>query len=320
MSQRLLEVPVHAPASLVRKKQRPGLTWQNWRRNLFIPYIFLLPFLILFALFFLLPLFYALYISLFVNRIVGGQVFVNIQNYLLVFHDGAFWESVRRIILYGLVQVPIMLGLALIFSLLLDNARTRFRRLFRLGFFLPYAIPSVVAALIWGYIYSSSFGPFAQLANLLKLPVPGFLTTGGMLFSIGNIAIWQYTGYNMIVMYSALQAIPPELYEAAQMDGASEWTIARRIKIPLIAPAFLLTCVFSIIGTLQLFNEPQILSTLAPQVIQDHYTPNLYAYTLAFVNQQFNYSAAVSFTLGAIVFVGSYLFMFVTNRKVLRSW
>ncbi len=135
-----------------------------------------------------------------------------------------------------------------------------------------------------------------------------------MLPAIGNIVTWQYTGYNMIIMYAALQAIPPDLYEAALVDGATGWEVARYIKIPLIAPAIVLTCVFSIIGSLQLFTEPSIMSTLAPTVIQDHYTPNLYAYTLAFTNQQYNYSAAISFTLGAIVFVCSYIFMFATNR------
>lgn len=139
-----------------------------------------------------------------------------------------------------------------------------------------------------------------------------------MLPSIGNIVTWQYTGYNMIIMYAALQAVPSEVYEAARVDGATGWGIALRIKIPLIVPAIVLTCVFSIIGSLQLFNEPQIMSTLAPNVIQDHYTPNLYAYTLAFTNQQYNYSAAISFLLGTVVFVCSYIFMLATNRGRLR--
>jgi multiple sugar transport system permease protein len=122
----------------------------------------------------------------------------------------------------------------------------------------------------------------------------------------------------MIIMYSALQAISPEMYEAAVLDGAGPWGIARAIKIPLIAPAIVLTGIFSIIGSLQLFNEPSIMATLAPTIIGDHYTPNLYAYTLAFTNQQYNYSAAVSFSLGALVCVCSYLFLLLTNRRRLR--
>lgn len=290
---------------------------RGWRKTGFA-YLFLLPFLILFLLFFLITLGYALWISLFADRLVGGQVFIGLQNYLQVLQDGAFWEGVRRVGLFMLVQVPVMLILALLFALLLDSGQTRGRTLFRLGFFLPYAIPSVISALLWGYLYSPALGPLTQLAALLHLPAPGFLTEAGMLPSLGNIVTWQWTGYNMIIMYAALQAVPLELYEAARLDGASTWQIARSIKIPLIAPAIVLTGIFSIIGSFQLFNEPSIMSTIAPTVIGDHYTPNLYAYTLAFTNQQYNYSAAVSFTLGAIVCVCSYLFQLLTNRRSLR--
>jgi multiple sugar transport system permease protein len=153
-----------------------------------------------------------------------------------------------------------------------------------------------------------------QITNALHLPAPGFLTESGLLPSIGNMLVWQYTGYNMIVMYAALQAIPSELYDAARVDGASGWNVARFIKIPLIVPAIGVTIIFSIIGTLQLFTEPQIMGSIVPQLIQDHYTPNMYAYNLAAINQQYNYSAAVSFVMGAVVFVSSYLFILASNR------
>ncbi len=300
------------------KQKRVLLRRYRWRQRVVLPYLFLAPFLLLFILFFILPLGYALGISLFADRLVGGTVFVGSQNYLQAFQDSSFWEGVRRMLLFMVVQVPVMLCLALIFALLLDSGVARLRTLFRLGFFLPYAIPSVVSVLLWGYLYSPNFGPFAQLASSLHLPAPGFLTDSGMLASIGNIVTWQWTGYNMIILYAALQAIPPELYEAALVDGATGWKVARYIKIPLIAPALVLACIFSIIGSLQLFTEPQIMKTLAPDVIGDHYTPNFYAYNLAFTNQQYNYSATISFTLGAIVFVCSYIFMLATNRGRLR--
>ncbi len=302
------------PGEALRVRQPPPALTARLRR-IGLPYLLLSPFLVLFIVFFILPLFYALGISLFIDRMIGGTVFVGNQNYLHVLQDAAFWEGVRRMLLFGVVQVPIMLGLALAFALILDSGAARWRSLFRLGFFLPYAIPSVVAALLWGYLYGPSFGPFAQVATQAHLPAPGFLTPGGMLPSIGNIVTWQYTGYNMVVMYAALQAIPPELYDAATVDGATGWRIGLHVKIPLITPALVLTGIFSIIGTLQLFNEPQIMATLAPDVIGDHYTPNLYAYTTAFTNQQYNYAAAISFTLGAIVFVCSYVFLFVSNRR-----
>jgi len=280
-----------------------------------IPYLFLAPFTILFVLFLILPLAYALWISVFADRLVGGTIFVGFENYSQALGDAAFWEGVRRMSVLLIFQVPIMLGLALAFALLLDSGAAWFTTVFRLGFFIPYAVPAVVATLIWGYLYGPTFGPFSQIAGYLGLPAPAFLSEGWMLPSIANIVTWQFTGYNMIILYAALQAVPKEVRDAGAVDGAKDWQIALYIRIPLIFPALLLTGVFSIIGTFQLFNEPQVLQANAPGVIGKNYTPNLYAYTLAFTNQDYNYSAAVSFALGAVVVVFSYVFMLVTNRR-----
>jgi len=298
-------------------RRRPH--WSFWYRRIGMPYLFLAPFLLVFLLFFILPLGYALWISFFNERLVGGTIFVGLQNYQQVFQDANFWEGVRNVALLLIVQVPVMLIFALVLSLLIDSQIVRWRPLFRLGYFLPYAIPSVIGALLWGYLYSAHIGPFVQITNALHLPAPGFLTESGLLPSIGNMLVWQWTGYNMIVMYAALQAIPTELYDAARVDGTSGWDIARYIKIPLIMPAIVITIIFSIIGSLQLFAEPQIMYSIVPNLVQDHYSPNLYAYNLAFTDQEYNYSAAVSFVLGAVVFVSSYIFILVNNRRGRRS-
>ena len=288
-------------------------------RQAAVPYVFLAPFLILFVLFLILPLAYALVISVFADKLVGGTVFVGFENYAQALGDPAFWGGVRRMIYFGIFQIPIMLGLALVFALLLDSGAAWFTGVFRLGFFLPYAVPAVVATLIWGYLYGPTFGPFSQIADYLGLPAPVFLSDAWMLPSIANIVTWEFTGYNMIIMYAALQAVPTEVRDAGAVDGARPWQIALYIRIPLIFPAILLTGVFSIIGTFQLFNEPRVLQANAPGVITSGYTPNLYAYSLAFVNQEYNYSAAVSFALGAVVVVFSYVFMLVTSRREARS-
>jgi len=136
-----------------------------------------------------------------------------------------------------------------------------------------------------------------------------------MLPSLANIVTWEFTGYNMIILYSALQSVSADVEEAAAICGANGFQVALFIKIPLVAPTLLLTAIFSVIGTLQLFNEPQLMAAVAPQVIGDHYTPNLYAYALAFTNQEYNYSAAVSFVLGAVVVVISYAVMVLSRRR-----
>jgi multiple sugar transport system permease protein len=291
--------------------------WRRFKRNS-TPYLFLAPFLIGFLIFMVYPLLYALNLSWYRTKIIGGTTFIGLENYGRAFQDPNFWEGVRNVLVFGFMQIPLMLGLALVLALLLDGEIIRRQTIFRLGYFLPFAVPSVVAALIWGYLYGQSFGPLAQIARVLNLPPPLFLTPTGIIPAIANIATWQYTGYNMLIMYAALKAIPHELYEAARVDGASGWQIALKIRIPLIAPAIILTFIFSIIGTLQLFNEPRVLRTIVPTALKQNFTPNLYVYTLAFENRQFDYSAAIAFSLAIITAVLSSLVLFLTSRREAR--
>ena len=308
----------------VRSPRRP---WRRGPRGWFpasgyartAPYLFLTPFLCVFAAFILAPLGYALYLSLFRTELVGGQVFVGLANYARALHDGAFYAGLGRVALFFVMQVPIMLVLALVFALILDSGTLRLRHVFRLGFFIPYAVPSVVGALMWGYLYGRQFGPIDQLTAGIGLHKPDLLAAPAMLPALSNIVSWEYTGYNMIILFAALQAVPAELRDAAAVDGAGPVRFALRVKVPLIRPAIVLTTIFSIIGSFQLFTEPQIMSALAPTVIGTSYTPNLYAYNLSFTNQQYEYSAAISFFLGIVTFAGSYTFMWWVNRRARSS-
>jgi multiple sugar transport system permease protein len=275
-------------------------------------YLFVAPFMIAFTAMFLVPLAYAAWFSLFREQMIGGNVFVGIDNYTRAFTDPQLIAGLGRVALFFLIQVPVMMVLALFFALALDSALLRLSRTVRLAIFMPYAVPSVVAALMWGFLYGPDFGPLAQLADKIGAAAPDFLGADLMLGSIANIVTWEFTGYNMILLYAALRAVP---YEAAAVDGAGPWRTAWSIKIPLLRPAIVLCMVFSVIGSFQLFNEPSIMRTLAPNVIVADYTPNLYAYNLAFVGQEYNYAAAVSFVLGFVIMAGSYLFMLATNRR-----
>jgi multiple sugar transport system permease protein len=302
------------PRARHKAQQPPAHPWLRFKRKL-PPYLFLAPFLIGYIVFLVYPLIYSFNLSLYRKQLVGGITFVGLTNYAKVFQDSFFWEGIRNVLVFGVVQIPIMLGLALTFALLLDSGVVRRRAIFRLGYFLPFAVPSVVAALMWGYFYGQSFGPIAQIANALQLQPPVFLTPQGIIPAIANISTWQYTGYNMLIIYAALKAIPPELYEAARVDGASNWQIAWHIRIPLVWPAIVLTIIFSVIGTLQLFNEPNILTVVAPTVVNLHFTPNIYLYNLAFRNAQFNYSAAMAFALAIVSGILASLVLFITRRR-----
>jgi multiple sugar transport system permease protein len=278
-------------------------------------YLFVLPFLVVFLTMLVLPLAYAAYLSLFREQLVGGTVFAGLDNYVRALQDDRLMQGVLRVGRFFAIQVPVMLILSLVAALAIDSGLLRFAKVIRLGIFVPYAVPAVVATLMWGYLYGPDFGPFAQLAKNLGLSAPRFLSEGGMLGSMANIVTWEFVGYNMIILYAALRSIPHDLYEAAAVDGAGAWRVAWSIKVPALRPALLLCLIFSVIGSFQLFAEPQLLQRLAPSVIDSGYTPNLYAYTLAFTGQEVNYAAAVSFLLGLVIVIASYTVLLATNRR-----
>ncbi|MDP9028203.1 MAG: sugar ABC transporter permease [Actinomycetota bacterium] len=278
-------------------------------------YAFTLPFVIVFLAMLVVPLLYSLYLSLFREQLVGGTTFIGLDNYFQAVVDPSFVAGVGRVALILVIQVPIMIGFALFFALLLDSGRIRGARAVRLIIFVPFAIPGVVATLIWGYIYGQA-GPITQTFMGLGVSAPDLLSPNFILGSIINIVTWEFIGYNMVVMFSALRAIPTELYDAAAVDGAGQWRLAWSIKIPAIRPAILLTVIFSIIGTFQLFTEPSLLYKIAPTVVGTDLTPNLYAYNLAFVNQNTNYAAAISFLLGIVIAIVSYIMQLIVARRV----
>jgi multiple sugar transport system permease protein len=275
--------------------------------------IFVLPFGALFALFYLVPIGYAIYESLLVIKREGTfgaatEVFGGFSQYVLVFQNGPFWQSVGRVLAFGAVQVPIMLGLALLFALLLDSPLVRGKKFFRLAFFVPYAVPGVIAAIMWGYLYSPNLSPFSAVTQNIN-----FLSADLVLWAIANVVTWVYVGYNMLIIYSALLAIPTELYEAARLDGAGQLRIAWSVKIPLIMPAIVLTAIFSIIGTLQLLAEPQVFRSFSSAVTST-FTPNLTVYTTSSI-PNVNLAAAFSVVLALATFVLSFTFLKFTQRK-----
>ncbi|MET9339885.1 MULTISPECIES: carbohydrate ABC transporter permease [unclassified Nonomuraea] len=284
-------------------------------------FVFLLPFTVLFVVFFLVPIGYAINESFYrVKRSGLGfgtpeRVFSGLDNFTAVFADGSFVAGVGRLLLFGVVQVPIMLGLSLVLALLLDSASARFKGFFRLTYFLPYAVPGVIAAIVWSFLYTPDISPVADL-----LPFD-LLSDNVVMWSMANIVTWTWVGFNMLVIYAALQSIPSSLYEAAELDGAGGWKTAWYVKIPLVRPSLVLTGVFSIIGTLQLFNEPMVLSRITPAVGRD-YTPLMRSLQVALDNNDYGQGTAIALTLAVLAAGLSYLFIrlsaWLTARGVNR--
>jgi multiple sugar transport system permease protein len=267
--------------------------------------LFLAPFLTVFVAFYLAPVVYAVYLSLFIRKRVGigpaKDVFGGLANYIRAVQDGDFLNGLKNMFVFGIVQVPVMLGLAILLALLLAESRGVFMKVCRTTFFMPYGIPSAIGALIWGYLYSPNLSPFNQVLAAFHAGAIQFLSPGVVLFSIANIVTWTWTGYNMITLFAALQNIPNELYEAARVDGATKWDIVRSIKIPLLMPTLKLLFIFSVIGTSQLFTEAFVLRPLG--YVADNITPNLYLYLTAARDANYAYAGAMAILLALLIFV-----------------
>lgn len=298
-----MAVPLTAPPGL-RARRR---SWTGWQ--------FVGPFLAVFALVFLAPIAYSIYLSLFKDRLIGGNSFVGLDNYQQALQDPQFWSALGRVTLFLVVQVPIMLFLALLVALALDSGRLYGKAFFRVAIFLPYAVPAVVATLMWGFMYGTQFGLIGNLNDALGVTLPDPLQPSLVLAAIGNINTWEFTGYNMLIFYSALRTVPTSLYESAEIDGAGQLKIITAIKLPAIRGALVIATIFSIIGSFQLFNEPSILQKIAPNAITTNFTPNLYAYSLSFSGQQYNYAATVAIIMGLLTMVIAYVVQLRGTRE-----
>ncbi|UNX56166.1 sugar ABC transporter permease [Georgenia sp. TF02-10] len=281
---------------------------------------FLTPFLALYAAFFVLPIGYALYQSLLTTVRTGPlgmggaeRVFAGLSNYQAALGDQAFLDSLVRVAIFGVVQVPVMIGLATVLALVLDSASARGVRFFRSSYFLPYGVPGVIASILWGFLYTPGVSPIVDVLGSIGVEV-SFLDGGSVLWSILNIVTWQFAGYNVLIIVAQLNSIDRDLYEAARIDGANAWHLVRHVKLPLITPALVLTTVFTIIGSLQLFAEPLVLRPIS-NAISMTYTPNLAAYTQAFVNNNYSLAAAQAVILALVAGVLSFGFLRLVNRK-----
>lgn len=286
------------------------------------PYLYLAPAIILFTLFIAAPIGYTAYLSLRRVQFSGlglgkksrTEIFVGLDNYRAAIADGEFWTGWLRVLGYAAMVLALMLGLALLFALLLDSARVRFSRFSRIAIFLPYAVPGVVATLLWGFLYLPSLSPIHATLRAFGVADVDMLSPSTVVFSMVNVAVWGGTGFNMLVLYTQLRAIPRDYYEAARIDGAGELAIALRVKVPMLAPALVLTTVFSIIATIQVFTEPMTLRPIS-NAVSSTWSPLMKVYRDAFVTGDLYSAAATSLVIALISVVPSLLFMRLVRRQ-----
>ena len=289
---------------------------KRFRRHRVIPYVFTAPFMVVFLVFLVVPVVYAIYLSMFQmqHRTLSPdvRVFAPWANYSRALTDPTFLNSLANIAKYMVLQVPVMLLFAVIVALVLDSGGGRARKILRLAVFIPYAIPGVIAGILWSYLYSRNVSPINQAVQGAGFSPIDFINPSIILASVANIIIWVATGYNAVILYSALRNIPRDLYDAAAVDGARPWHVILYIKLPMLRPALVLTGIFSIIGAMQIFGEPYMLRSLGN--VSGDITPNTVIYNAATRDANFNYGAALAVILAVITFALSMITLWLTNR------
>lgn len=293
-----------AISARIRRKQRLGRYLK--------PYGFIAPYLVLFVTFLVVPIFYAAYMSLFQQRGVHRN-FVGLDNYFRALTDPNFLNSLQSIGWFLVLQLIFLIGIAIALALFIDAdiLPGKAGRAFRIIFFAPYAVPAVIGALMWGYLLSPSIGPFAQLAVLLGFEPIDFFSN--LTLTTVNMVVWRWAGYNMVLLLTALTSIPRDVIESARMDGASGIRIGLQIKLPMIKPMVVLCTVLTIIGGMQLFDEPTILRDVT--TVPRWFTPNLYIYNVAFSRGNFGMAATISFLLAIVTMILAFGFRYLVENR-----
>ncbi|MEV2243443.1 sugar ABC transporter permease [Streptomyces sp. NPDC049970] len=318
-----VSVPADAPArpsprSPAAAAPAPTARTSARRRQLGACGVLMTPFFVLLVTVFLIPVATAVRLSFFSDDQPGlgfgpeRTVFAGLRNYTAVLADPTFLAGLGIVALYCLVYIPLMVIGALALALLLDSGVVRLRGTVQLALFLPHAVPGIIAALIWLYLYTPGISPVIDLLGRADITVD-FLGVHTVLPSIVNIALWSNLGYNMVVFYAALQAVPREVVEAAVVDGAGPVRTALRVKAPLVRSSTVMVAMFTLIFALQLFTEPMLLSQSTP-MISSRFSPSMYIYDAAFTRNNYGLAAAASVILLLCTIALSYGVTRWTNR------
>jgi multiple sugar transport system permease protein len=278
-----------------------------FRREGYAPYFFISPFFILFTIFFLFPSLFAIVISLFKWKALGTPEFFGIRNFERLFTgDPIFWQAVRNTVFYAASSLFVVAPLALIEALALNSKRLKFRMFWRAIYFAPIVTSTAAIAIVFRMLYNREFGFLNQLIMALGgVPIDWLGNTAVVKFSVMGVVLWRWTGLLAVYFLAGLQSIPDDLYEAAAIDGATQTQRFFHITLPSLRPVMLFVSVIVLIGSIQIFDDPQILTQGGPanaslSIVQ-------YLYTRGVNDLLYGYASAVGVFLFIVIFTLSLL-------------
>lgn len=272
-------------------------------------FLFLVPSLAVIFVFFFLPVFAAFTMSFtdFDIYALGNFYylrFVGVDNYSKLFIDPLFWTALKNTFYFVLVGGPLSVAVSLGTAILLNSKFIKLKSLFRVVYFLPVVTTLVAVSIVWRYIYHPRFGLLNYVLGFIGIgPIDWLGDPNFSMPAIILLAVWKNFGYNMIIFIAGLQNIPEELYEAANIEGASAWQQFKNITVPMLAPTTLFISVITMIGYFQLFAEPYVMTQGGP--LNSTLSIVLYMYQEGFRWWNIGYSTAIAFALFVIILIGT---------------
>ena len=266
-------------------------------------YTLLVPTIATLIMLFVLPLIMLIVFSFMDYRMTTGVMkFNGLDNFIYLFTADKFWKSLRNTVFFAGFKLTLDVSLALAVALMLDT-RVWCRKLLRTIYFSPVVVPVVACSLIWLWFYDPGIGPFNQMLGWFGIdPLKWLYHEKTAMLSIIIFSVWHGLGYNVVLLLSGLQGISGEYLEAAKLDGASEWTIIRKIKIPLLMPIISFVISMGIINAFKAFSEVNVMTPDGGPGYSTSMAVN-YIYELAFTNGRMGRGAAASIILFVIIFV-----------------
>ena len=282
-------------------------------------WFFLAPALILIGVFFFLPVAAALLLSVTDFDLYGianprNARFVGFQNYSRLLGTSEFWNALRNTLYFALVGGPLTIAVSLGAALLLSSKLVRFKGLFRTIYFTPFVTTLVAVAIVWRYLYHTRYGLFNYALGGIGIgPIDWLGDPRWAMPAIILMTVWKSFGYNMLIFIAGLQAIPGELYDAAEIDGAGAFRRFISITLPMLTPTLVFVAVVTMIGYFQLFAEPYVMTQGGP--LRSTTSVVLLMYEEGFRWWRMGYAAAIAFVLFIVILVATLIqFRFQRDR------
>src|SRR5579871_339674 len=276
------------------------------RREIGTALLFTFPWLIGFSVFLLYPLLASIYYSFCDYSVLRPPVYIGAANYRSLYHDEVFWITIKNTGVYALWALPISTAVAVALALLL-NTKVKGMAIYRTIFFIPSLVPMVALAVLWQWIFNGQYGVLNDILGHVGighfhikgpdwLGDPAWAKTALVI-----LAAWG-VGNAMVIYLAGLQDVPTQLYEAADLDGASWWAQTRHVTLPMLSPVLLFNIIMGIIGTLQVFTVPYVMSP-AGSPARSIYFYSMYLFDNAFIYHKMGYACAMGWIMFVVILV-----------------